>query len=363
MGNRSHRNAGHRGMNFLRKKGLAHSSAAGLDVSVPKETFHVAVIADCLEVLRKIPNESIQLIVCDPPYNINVARWDALHNYVDWAAEWLSEVERVLKPSGSFVLFGGLQYQAEAGSGDLLSLISWLRQNSKMLLANLIIWNYPNGMGAQRFFANRHEEIAWFGKSSKYFFDLDAVRTKLDQKTLDMYKKDKRLNPENLEKGINPTNVWRIPRLNGNSKERVGHPTQKPKLLIERLVRSLSYPGSTVLDFFAGSGVTARVAMETGRNSITSDIDEQFLRYLKKHINQMKTASAAGHAPQERTVGLTDWRTHPIFKDFLPSQHAEKVKKRDRHDAPQFVTFANVKRTEVALNFPNRFSTQSSRTG
>ena len=69
--------------------------------------------------------------------------------------------------------------------------------------------------------------------------------------------------PESLDKGINPTNVWKIPRLNGNSKERVGHPTQKPKELIERLVRSLSFPGSTVLDFFAGSGVTGRVAIET----------------------------------------------------------------------------------------------------
>jgi DNA modification methylase len=328
-------------MNNLRKKGLTHSSAADLDIDVPEETFHAAVVADCLEVLRKIPDKSIQLIICDPPYNINVARWDDLYNYVDWAAEWLNEVERVLKPSGNFVLFGGLQYQAEAGSGDLLSLISWLRQNSKMLLANLIIWNYPNGMSAQRFFANRHEEIAWFGKTSKYFFDLDAVRTKLDQKTLELYKKDKRLNPENLEKGINPTNVWRIPRLNGNSKERVGHPTQKPKLLIDRLVRSLSYPGSTVLDFFAGSGVTARVAMETGRNSITSDIDPQFLRYLKKHLRQMEMASTTGHVPQKRIVGLTDWRTHPIFKDFLPSQETRKLKKSSRQASPQFVTFAN----------------------
>src|SRR6185312_12095308 len=126
-------------------------------------------------------------------------------------------------------------------------------------------------MSAQRFFANRHEEIAWFAKSSKYYFDLDAVRQKLDPATLARYKRDKRLNPENLDKGINPTNVWRIPRLNGNSKERVGHPTQKPKELIERIIRSLSYPGSTVLDFFAGSGVTSRVAIETRRHSISSD--------------------------------------------------------------------------------------------
>ncbi len=126
-------------MNLLRKKGLAHSSAADINVALPRETFHLSAIVDCLDLLRKIPDNSIQLVICDPPYNINVAQWDAVHDYVDWAGAWLTEVRRVLKPSGNFVLFGGLQYQGEAGSGDLLSLIAWLRQNSDMLLANLII--------------------------------------------------------------------------------------------------------------------------------------------------------------------------------------------------------------------------------
>jgi len=258
MPNRSHRNAGHIGMNRLRKQGLLHASARAI-VAGAEVTCHIVTTGDCLETLRRIPSGTIQLVICDPPYNINVAGWDALNNYVDWAGRWLAEIERVLAPSGNLVLFGGLQYQAEAGSGDLLSLLTWMRANSRMLLANLIIWHYPNGMSAQRFFANRHEEIAWFARTPKYFFDLDAVRQPLDPERLEIYKRDKRLVAENLDKGINPTNVWKIPRLNGNSKERVGHPTQKPKELIERLIRSLSFPGSTVLDFFAGSGVTGRV--------------------------------------------------------------------------------------------------------
>jgi len=92
--------------------------------------------------------------------------------------------------------------------------------------------------------------------------------------------KDKRLNPKSIEKGRNPTNVWRMSRLNGNSLERVGHPTQKPAAVIERLVRALSYPGSTVLDFFAGSGVTTRVAIQEGRNSICTDKDPVFTTYI-----------------------------------------------------------------------------------
>ena len=298
-------------MNRLRKSGRAHSSVRAAAASASGTTSHIIAVGDCLDTLRKIPSGSIQLVICDPPYNINVAHWDELAHYVDWAAQWLAEVERVLSPSGNFVLFGGLQYQAEAGSGDLLSLMGWMRAHSRMLLANLIIWNYPNGMGAQRFFANRHEEIAWFARTPKYFFDLDAVRRPLDPQTLEIYKRDKRLNAESLEKGINPTNVWKIPRLNGNSKERVGHPTQKPKELIERLVRSLSFPGSTVLDFFAGSGVTGRVAIESGRHSISADADEAFRSYLGRHLDQVR---AGGSSEAEfLLIEDDDWSRHPAF--------------------------------------------------
>jgi site-specific DNA-methyltransferase (adenine-specific) len=292
-------------MNILRKKGLLHSSSPVSVVSIEKTT-HKILVADCLETLSAIPDESVQLVICDPPYNIRMASWDAMSGYVSWASEWLREVERVLAPTGNFALFGGLQYQGEAGTGDLISLIAWMRQHSKMLLANLIIWNYPNGMSAQRFFANRHEEIAWFAKTPKYYFDLDAVRVKLDAKRLEAYKRDKRLNPSNLEKGINPTNVWRIPRLNANSKERVGHPTQKPKVLIERLVQSLSYPGSTVLDFFAGSGVSTRVAIENRRHSISGDTDKRLLSYLDLHLQQLN-----GFAPAHELIHDNPPRNDP----------------------------------------------------
>jgi site-specific DNA-methyltransferase (adenine-specific) len=285
MANRSHRNAGHQAMNALRKSGQKHSSEALLSATEIGRTRHIYDVADCLDTLAKLPDNSVQLIICDPPYNIMLADWDDHTDYIGWATQWLAEAERVLSPSGSIAIFGGLQYQGEAGSGDLISIISHMRQNSKMLLANLIIWNYPNGMSAQRFFANRHEEIAWFAKTKKYFFDLDAVREPYDEETKAVYMKDKRLNPESVEKGRNPTNVWRMSRLNGNSLERVGHPTQKPAAVIERLVRALSYPGSTVLDFFAGSGVTARVAIQEGRNSICTDAAPVFKVYYLKQLS------------------------------------------------------------------------------
>jgi site-specific DNA-methyltransferase (adenine-specific) len=299
-------------MNALRKAGQKHSSEALVPGETAGRTRHVFDVADCLDALAKIPSESVQLIVCDPPYNILLADWDDHTDYIGWAKLWLAEAERVLSPTGNIAIFGGLQYQGEAGSGDLLSIISHMRQHSKMLLANLIIWNYPNGMSAQRFFANRHEEIAWFAKTKKYFFDLDAVREPFDEATKAAYLKDKRLNPESVEKGRNPTNVWRIGRLNGNSLERVGHPTQKPAAVIERLVRALSYPGSTVLDFFAGSGVTARVAIQEGRNSICTDADPVFRRYFAKQLELLRAEGLLNRIRQYEVIEGIENSVHPV---------------------------------------------------
>jgi site-specific DNA-methyltransferase (adenine-specific) len=263
-------------------------------------------VADCLDLLKAIPEQSVQLILCDPPYNIRMADWDRHETYLDWAALWLKEAERVLSDSGSLVIFGGLQYQEEAGSGDLLTLMMHLREHSALRLVNLIVWNYPNGMSAQRFFANRHEEICWFAKTKSYYFDLDRVREPYDEATRRTYLKDKRLRAENVLKGRNPTNVWRINRLNGNSRERVGHPTQKPRELIRRLVRGLSYPGSTVLDFFAGSGVTTRVAVEDGRHSIAGDNDPKLLEYLELQMENLRAETD----PLEKRI---DYEIIPAF--------------------------------------------------
>ena len=319
MPNRSHSNAGHIAMNSLKKSGKNHSSHRVEDR--PEQTFHSVLIKDCCELLMELPDNSIQLIVCDPPYNIQVAHWDQFSNYREWVTAWLKEAERVLAPDGNIAIFGGLQYQGEAGSGDLLTLISHLRENSTMLLANLIVWNYPNGMSAHRFFANRHEEIVWFAKTSKYYFDLDSVREPFDEATKSVYMRDKRLRPESIEKGKNPTNVWRLSRLNGNALERVGHPTQKPRAVIQRLVRSLSYPGSTVLDFFAGSGITTRVAIEEGRNSIASDIDPNLRVYLDKQLANMRSTNAklCDSPPDHVFLEDSDWTSHPVFGQLCSS--------------------------------------------
>ncbi|MBC6403312.1 MAG: site-specific DNA-methyltransferase [Hyphomonadaceae bacterium] len=312
MSNRSHRNSGYKTMNAMNRDSKNHSSIQGLLIDAPAITHHVAAVADCRDLLSEIPDNSVQLVVCDPPYNIMMANWDSHEDYIGWASDWLREAERVLSPTGNIAIFGGLQYQGEAGGGDLLSIIHHMRCSSDMLLVNLIIWNYPNGVSARRFFANRHEEIAWFAKTKKYYFDLDSVREPYDEKTKETYRKDKRLNPCTIEKGRNPTNVWRFGRLNGNAGERVGHPTQKPRSVIQRLVRSLSYPGSTVVDFFGGSGITTRVAIEERRHSICCDSDRSFPGYVSEHIRKMESSDMFEPLPEFEMQNQL-YEAHPVF--------------------------------------------------
>lgn len=283
--NKSHSNSGLMQLNRMHKNNMKHKTS--VDFKIPEQVNCLLLNKDCLELLKNIPDESIQLILIDPPYNLDLAEWDSFDNYIDWASQWLNESYRVLSHNGNLVIFGGTQFQG-VNSGDLIDIIYFCRHHSKFRLVNTIVWYYKNGMSAHRYFANRHEEAIWLTKSDKYYFDLDAVRIPYGEKELREALKDKRLIPENVKKGKNPTNVWEIGRLNGNSLERVGHPTQKPIDMVRRFVRALSYPDSIVLDFFAGSGTTGRVCVEEKRNCIIGDKDEQLRMYFSRHINKLK---------------------------------------------------------------------------
>ncbi len=284
--NKSHHNHALMSLNKMRKDNTLKNKTAE-DFDKPEKSIICLSIMDCCDFLKKIPDDSIQLICIDPPYNLELAGWDTYDNYIEWASQWLDEAYRVLSDSGSMVIFGGIQFR-DVKSGDLIDIIQYVRHNSKFKLINTITWYYKNGMSAHRYFANRHEEVIWLAKTNNYYFDLDSVRIPYTEEQLQLALKDKRLNPENTRKGKNPTNVWEIGRLNGNSKERVGHPTQKPIEIIERFVKALSYPGAVVLDFFAGSGTVGRVCISEGRHCLMCDSDPASLDYFKKHLELMK---------------------------------------------------------------------------
>jgi site-specific DNA-methyltransferase (adenine-specific) len=302
MPNKSHLNKGHITINRMRREGQVHS--AHIPPQNAKKTLHAVFTEDSVSFLQQLPDASIQLILIDPPYNIDLAEWDTFDNYLDWAKKWLDQIYRILSDSGSVVIFGGFQYQ-DLKKGDLLEVLHYTRHHTALRFVNLVIWYYRNGMSAHRFFANRHEEAVWLSKTNKYYFDLDAVRMPYDESTKKLYAKDKRLNPQSIEKGKNPTNVWEIGRLNGNATERVGHPTQKPLELIRRFVRALSYEGSLVLDFFAGSGTTTRVCIEENRHSLINDANPALHTYLQAHLEKMQH-----HPPYELIM-------KPNLADFL----------------------------------------------
>lgn len=284
MANRSYHNSGHIALNRLKKTGKSHST--GVNTNGVHKTIHGLFIMDAVKFLKTLPDSSVQLILIDPPYNLDLDYWDTFENYLEWARQWLDEIYRVLSDSGNCVIFGGFQYQ-DLKKGDLLEVLHYTRHHTSLRFINLVIWYYKNGMSAHRFFANRHEEAVWLSKTSKYYFELDAVRVPFDEATKKIYRKDKRLNHESIEKGKNPTNVWEIGRLNSNSTERVGHPTQKPVEIIKRFIRALSWPGSVVLDFFAGSGTTGRVCIEEGRHSILVDSDPKLKAYFNSHLKNI----------------------------------------------------------------------------
>ena len=273
-------------MNALKKNGKKHSSdIANLKID---KSVHGVYIADSIPFLKSIPDSSIQLILIDPPYNLDLDYWDTFENYIDWAKQWLDEIYRILSDSGNCVIFGGFQFQ-DLKKGDLLEILHYTRHNTKLRFVNLVIWYYKNGMSAHRYFANRHEEAIWLSKTKKYYFDLDSVRVPYSPEQKKAALKDKRLIPENIEKGKNPTNVWEIGRLNGNSIERVGHPTQKPKEIIRRFVKGLSYEGAIVLDFFGGSGTTSAVCIEENRHSIIIDSDSKLNEYFDSHLSKLNS--------------------------------------------------------------------------
>jgi len=249
---------------------------------------------DCLELLKTIDDEAVNLIIADPPYNVYeraVSKmpyqrrkkdidWDQYDDdFINYSFKWINLSLKKLKENGSFFIFGGINYLK---GNDLLSLLPFLRKRLEFI--NLIIWNYPNGFGARRFFSNRYELIAWFSKSRNYHFDLDAVRIKFDNDTLQEYLKDKRLNPENVKKGKNPSNVWKINRINANAKERLNHPTQKPEVIIKRIILATTKEGDMVLDPFLGSGTTTKVCQTLNRNCIGFEINPEYVEMSRMRL-------------------------------------------------------------------------------
>lgn len=270
---------------------------------------------DCKIELKKIEQSSIDLIYLDPPFFTQKKQilknkdnkeysfedsWDNIITYKNYIQERLEECRKVLKNTGSIFLhcdrsashylrialdevFGAENFQSE------------------------IIWSYKRWSNAKKGLLNAHQVIFFYSKTADFKFNpvytdyspttnLDQIFQKRvrDENGKTVYKTSENGNAELMEekKGVPLSDVWEIPYLNPKAKERVGYPTQKPILLLERIIELVTDEGDTVLDPFCGSGTTLVASKLLNRKYIGLDQSEEAIELSKKRLEKpIKTES------------------------------------------------------------------------
>jgi DNA modification methylase len=249
------------------------------------------ICGDCIEVMSALPEESVRLVIADPPYfNVLVGEaWDTLWkheaDYLEWTEQWISAALRVLVPGGLLYCFGQL------GKREHVMLHLMSQAARRWQFHDLVIWDRVVGYNDRRDSWTPAYEMSLVlrKEGAEPYFDKDAVREPYDAKTIAQYVKDKRYKDpqarrQHLDKGKYATNLWRIPSLKGSSREKVGHPSQKPVTLIERIVLSSSTPQDFVIDPFLGSGTTAVAAQRHGRRWIGIELSPQYCTIARERL-------------------------------------------------------------------------------
>ena len=224
---------------------------------------------DCLIWIKSVPSESVDMVLVDPPYFEIVGndwdnQWQDESQYLNWCKEWTAECFRVLKPNRCFCVWGTTK------TDTFLKYKLQVLNSFPMEYHNWIIWHYDWGGRSKKTFARKHEDLLVYSKGKDFLFDADAVRIPYKVKT------NVRKTATNNPLGKIPTDVWEKNN-HTMSKEYVNwHPTQKPILLLERLVSAYTKSGETVLDCFSGSGSTAIAAHNTNRNFVGCELDADY---------------------------------------------------------------------------------------
>lgn len=234
-------------------------------------------LGDCIEIMKTFPDECIDLIFADPPYNIGMKydKWQdnlEYEKYINWSEKWLTEAYRILKKTGSIYVAIGDEFAAE---------IVLIMKKLGLYMRNWIIWYYTFGQHQNRKFCRSHTHILYFVKDLKKFtFNANKIRIPSARQ---LVYKDKRANPL----GRIPDDVWCFSRVCGTFKERIAdHPCQMPEAILERIILASSNPGDIVLDPFGGTGTTAIVAKKLGRNFITIEISENYYNLIIKRLKK-----------------------------------------------------------------------------
>ena len=242
---------------------------------------------DCLTGMRMLSDASIDLIYADPPFYTDRDfdsfddRFDSMEHYINWLKVRLQECYRVLKPTGS--IYCHLDWHAVHYVKVAMDEIFGLEN-----FQNEIVWWYhdPSGQTKSRFM-RKHDTILFYTKSKDHTFNVDDVRTPYTAGTINQGKKGHRSFGRVVKthpKGRLPEDVWELPIINSQSKERMGYPTQKPESLLERIIKASSNPGDLILDPFCGCGTALAVAQKLGRRWIGMDMSDVAIELSRKRL-------------------------------------------------------------------------------
>ena len=270
---------------------------------------------DNLHAMRQIPSNSVDLIYIDPPffsgrqYNViwgdnNELRsfgdiWEGgMDGYLIWLNARLYEMKRMLKPTGSIYVHCDW-HASHYIKVEMDKIFGY--QN----LINEIVWYYTGAAAKRDRFARKHDVLLWYGKSLKWTFNVDEVRTEYASATKERFSHyignvrqsgdfgTQQLNP----KGKHPDDVFSISILAPSARERIGYPTQKPEPLLERIILASSNEGDTVADFFVGGGTTAVVAQRLGRRWIACDQSRVAVAVTAERLKQQAMTRGVEDAP------------------------------------------------------------------
>jgi len=248
------------------------------------------ICGDAAAELRRLDAGSAQAVIADPPYyNVLLehdwdTQWKAVQEYLDWSAAWVSEGMRVLRDDGLCFIFG----QPGKREHVFIHLMSDLCRRYQF--HDLIIWDRVVGYNERRdSFTPSYEMVLVLRKSRKPKFTKNAVREPYSSEKIQTYLRDKRYKDrdarmKHLLAGKFATNIFRVPSLKGSSKEKCGHPSQKPIELISKLISCATDPGDLVLDPFLGSGTTAVVAESLGRKWLGIEVNPIFVELARQRI-------------------------------------------------------------------------------
>lgn len=249
------------------------------------------------ELLATIPDNTFNLIVTSPPYNLGKEYENriSIEAYLKAQSQTIAELCRVLKSDGGLCWqVGNFVENGEVYPLDILY-YPLFKQNG-LILRNRIIWHFEHGLHTQQRFSGRYETILWFTKGDEYTFNLDSVRVPAKYPGKRHYKGPHKGKLSGNPKGKNPSGVWEIllqeweaafwdvPNVKANHPEKTLHPCQFPVELVERCVLALTQEGDWVFDPYAGVGSSLIAALKTNRRAVGSEKEELYIQIARERI-------------------------------------------------------------------------------